>query len=418
MSRVVIVGGGVIGLATAWHCARRGHEVTVVDRLSATRDGCSFGNAGMVVPSHFVPLAAPGVVGMALKWMLRPDSPFYLEPRLNWELAAWCWRFFRSATAAHAEKVAPLLAELNLRSRAGFQAMVEAGLEFGLKENGLFMLCRTEAALEEEIAMAERASELGLPVEVLDAAGTSMREPGIEMDISGSVFYPLDCHLNPQRFMSVLETALREMGVRFEWEKEIRRWRCEGERVRAAVMGPDEEIEGDEFVLCAGIWSPETGRDLELDLPMQAGRGYSVTLEGSCPSMRACAILTEARVAVTPMGEGLRLGGTMEITGKSAPARPKRVAGIVRSACEYFPGLAEKDLAGLKPWVGLRPCPPDGLPYLGRPRRWSNFIVASGHSMMGLSLAPVTGETVANLLEGAEAPGAVEMLSPDRFKRR
>ncbi len=418
MSRVVIVGGGVIGLATAWHCARRGHEVTVVERLPAIRGGCSFGNAGMVVPSHFTPLAAPGAVGMALKWMFKPDSPFYLEPRLDWELAAWCWRFFRGSTSSHVDRAGPLLAELQLRSRAGFRAMEEAGLDFGLKENGLFMLCQSEAGLEEEARMAERARVLGLPVEVLDAKATAAREPGIEMDVVGSVLYPMDCHLDPQQFMAGLEVALKETGVRFAWEAEICHWRCDNGRVCAVITASGEQIEADEFVLSAGIWSPETVCDLELNLPMQAGRGYSVTLSETPQTLRSCALLTEARVAVTPVGNGIRFGGTMEITRKTAPLRLSRVKGIVRSACEFFPAFTEADFEGLETWSGLRPCTPDGLPYLGRPRKWGNVIVAAGHAMMGLSLAPVTGQMVADLVEGGGASAGDQMLSPDRFTRR
>lgn len=418
MSRVVIVGGGVIGLTTAWHCARRGHEVTVVDRQPAKRGGCSFGNAGMVVPSHFVPLAAPGAVAMAFKWMLRPSSPFYLEPRLDWDLASWCWRFFRSGTRAHVEKVGPLLAELHLRSRAGFQAMTEAGLEFGLEKRGLWMLCKTAKALEEEAQVAERARELGLKAEVMGAAEVAAREPGMEMDIAGGVLHGHDCHLDPGRLMEALENGLKAMGARFVWETEIVGWRTEKGRVVAAKARAGDEIKGDEFVLCAGVWSEETARDLELALPMQAGRGYSLTLGATDQRLSACAILTEARVAVTPLGQGMRFGGTMEITSKSAPVRPRRVEGIVRSSCAYFPGLNASDFAGIEPWFGLRPCAPDGLPFLGRTDRWRNVVVATGHAMMGLSLAPATGEIVADVLEPGVTGTGPAWLSPDRFKRR
>lgn len=166
--RIVILGGGVIGLSAAAACAARGHQVTVIERLPAQRTGCSFGNAGMVVPSHFIPLAAPGMVKLGLKWMWNPESPFYIKPRLNWDLLTWALRFWKASTIQHVERAAPLLRDLSLASRELYVRMAGEGEEFGLVTAGLLMLCNADA-LEDEARTAETARKLGVPAEVLDA---------------------------------------------------------------------------------------------------------------------------------------------------------------------------------------------------------------------------------------------------------
>jgi D-amino-acid dehydrogenase len=416
MSRhVLIVGGGVIGLCAARNCVERGWRVTVVDREPAQRDGCSFGNAGMIVPSHFVPLAAPGMVALGLKWMWNPESPFYIKPRLSPELLSWGYRFWRASTAAHVRRAAPLLRDLHFASRACFEQLAALpGFEFGLTKRGLVMLCQTQAALDEEAHGAQRANELGVPAEVLDAAGIAQLDPDVEMNVRGGVFYPRDCHLSPQRLMQNLLDKLQQTGCEFHWGTDVTGWRTSGKRINA-LLTTRGEITADEFVLCAGAWSPQTARDLGLSIPLQAGKGYSLTVQQPRQLPHLCSILTEARVAVTPMGSTLRFGGTMEIAGINARIDPRRVRGIINAATRYFPAFTTEDFANIEPWSGLRPCSPDGLPYLGRSRRCENLVVATGHAMMGLSLAPITGQIVAELLAGEAVPFDLEMLAPDRF---
>src|SRR4051794_35473464 len=180
---VVVIGAGVIGLSVAYACARRGHRVTVLERLPAQRDGCSFGNAGMVVPSHFIPLAAPGMVALGLKWMWNPESPFYIKPRLSWDLAMWALRFWRASTRERVERVAPLLRDLHLASREAFVRLAAEGEEFGLVTKGLLMLCKTQQALDEEGHTTAMARRLGLAADILDARQAAALDPGVTMDI-------------------------------------------------------------------------------------------------------------------------------------------------------------------------------------------------------------------------------------------
>ena len=391
----------------------------MLDRNAPQRDGCSFGNAGMLVPSHFVPLAAPGMVRLGLKWMWNPESPFYIRPRWSRELVSWLWRFQRACSADHVERSAPLLRDLHLASRACYEQL-ESQLPggFGLEKRGLLMLCRTATALDEEAETAEFAQRLNIPAEVLDAAGTAALDPAITMDVHGSVFYPQDCFLSPNQLMEALQRHLQQRGCDFLWGTEATGLAVNGQRVDA-VETTAGQVAGDEFVLAGGVWSAEFGRSLGLPLPMQAGKGYSVTLAQPIERPAICSILTEARVAVTPIGSSVRFGGTMEIAGNDESVSDSRVRGIIKSIPAYFPRFSTDDFVDLKPWAGLRPCSPDGLPYLGRSGRYRNLCVSTGHAMMGISLALVSGQIIADLIAG-QAPGIpnLDLLSPDRFSNR
>jgi D-amino-acid dehydrogenase len=408
---VTILGAGVIGLSTALSCARRGMRVTIIDQKPRRRDGCSFGNAGMIVPSHFIPLAAPGMVALGLKWMWDPESPFYIKPRLDLDLMNWGLHFWKAATKARVEAAAPVLRDLSLMSRECFETL---GLDFGLVKRGLLMLCKKQLTLDEEAHMAEKANALGIPAEVLDAKATAALDPTVTMDICGSVFFPKDCHLAPGSFISAVEAELVRLGVTFLWETEVSGFEVEGAVLRT-VKTSKGQVQGQEVVLSGGVWSAQLAKELDLKLPMQAGKGYSLTLANPKQLPELCSICTEARLAVTPMEGALRVGGTMEMAGIDESITQRRVRGITRAFPQYFPAFEEKDFAEVKPWSGLRPVSPDGMPYIGRTNRWKNLTVATGHAMMGLSLAPATGKIVAEVLSGEKSPVALDLMSPDRF---
>jgi len=410
---ILITGAGVIGLSIAFYAVRKGHRVTLIERSPEQRDGCSFGNAGMVVPSHFVPLAAPGMVALGLKWMWNPESPFYIKPRVDWDLLRWGFRFWRAANPGHVSRSAPLLRDLGFASRACFEELAEL-FDFKLVRNGLLMLCKTQHALDEEANHAHRARALGVPAEVLDAKQTGVLEPNVRMDIAGAVYFPKDCHLSPHLLMAGLKEHLDRAGIAFRWGTEVTGWRTKGPHIEA-VQTTEGDFSADEFVLCGGSWSPVIARDLRLDLPLQAGKGYSLTLPSPPQLPRICSILSEARIAATPMDKSLRFGGTMEIAGLNEDISPVRVRGIIRSVPKYYPDFTPQHFEGVRPWMGLRPCSPDGLPYVGRPRRYDNLVIATGHAMMGLSLGPITGKLVVQILSGEKPSIEIGMLQADRY---
>jgi D-amino-acid dehydrogenase len=421
VKHVFIIGGGVIGLCTAFYAARKGHRVTVVDRGAAGDENCSYGNAGLVVPSHFVTLASPGMVALGLKWMLKSDSPFYIKPRLDWNLLSWSFKFWRAANAQHVRRSAPLLRDLNVASRACFEEFAElTGNSFGFEKRGLLCLCKTARRLEEEARSVEQARVLGLKAEVLTAKQAAELDPNVRMDIAGAVYFNDDCHLAPARFMAALKHQLERLGVRFYWNTEVMGWHApENGRLRTVLCADEShaalDLEADEFVVCGGSWSGKIARMLGLKIPMQAGKGYSLTLSQPRQSPVIPAILTEARVAVTPMGGTLRFGGTMEIAGLNKEINPVRVQGIINSVPGYYPDFIPQDFDGIKPWGGLRPCSPDGLPYVGRTARYRNLSIATGHAMMGLSLGPITGKLMGEILSGEKPSILIDALSPDRY---
>ncbi|MEP6669509.1 MAG: FAD-dependent oxidoreductase [Chthoniobacter sp.] len=412
MKHVAIIGGGVIGLSAALECARRGHRVSVIER-APTQRGASLGNAGMIVPSHFTPLAAPGMIALGAKWMWNPESPFYIKPRWSWDLLAWAARFWKASTRERVDRAAPLLRDLHLASREAYARLAEEE-DFGLVKRGLLMLCKTARALEQEAQMAAHARALGVPARVLDAKEAAALDPNVTMDIAGAVYFEQDCHCDPARYVATLEQRLRAAGAELIYDAEVTGWHRDEARL-AAVHTTRGEIAADEFLLAGGAWSPALVAELGLRLPMQAGKGYSVTVPQPVEQPQLCSIFTEARVAATPIGNTLRFGGTMEIAGMDKRINPRRVAGILRAIPEYFPRFRPEHFEGLQPWCGLRPCSPDGLPYLGRTRAAPNLVVATGHAMMGLSLAPVTGQLVGQIIDHETPRIDLKLLDVDRF---
>ncbi len=412
---VLVVGAGVVGLSTAYYALRKGHRVTIVDRSGPDRDGTSYGNIGMITPSHFVPLASPGMVQKGLRWMRSPESPFYVHPRADLDLVRWGWNFHRAATPERVRAAAPLLRDLGRASRACYEDFVAAhGDTFGLRRTGILMLCNTAHGLEEEVKAAVQAHALGMEARVLNATETAQLDPAMRMDIVGAVHFPEDATLTPGRFMRSLQQWVADAGAEFVWQADVQGWRTSGRRIDAVETSQGPRT-ADEFALCAGVWSDGMTRGLRVRIPMQPGKGYSMTIEKTPRRPNIAAILVEGRVAVTPMGEGVRIGGTMELAGLRQGVDDNRVRGILKSMARYYPDFTPEDVRGVPVWFGFRPLSPDGLPYLGRTKLYDNLTVAAGHAMVGLSLGPITGKLVSELLSGEPPSIPLTLLDPDRY---
>ncbi len=411
---VLVIGGGVIGICSAHFLSCLGRQVVVVERGEVC-SGSSHGNAGLIVPSHSVPLAAPGMVRKGLKWMFNPESPFYIKPRLDRELVSWLWQFNRASSAKRMRRSMEIIRDLSLASVELYKDLAHnEGLDFAFEHRGLLMVARGDKALEEIIKEGQFLGAAGLEVEILSAARVQEMVGGSRIEVAGGVYYAQDAHIVPDRFVKGLAQYVQKQGVEVLAQTEVLEFATEGDAV-SLVRTTRGDFRAREVVLSGGSWSAALGRDLGLRLPIQPAKGYSVTFKRPPSAPDIPVLMADAKVGVTPMGDWLRFAGTLELAGMDLSVNQRRVQAILRAVPLIMPDVDLGYLELVEVWRGLRPCTPDGLPLLGRSSRYANLIVAAGHAMIGMSMGPVTGKLVAEVAAG-EAPSLdISALSVERF---
>lgn len=412
--KVVIIGGGIIGLSSAYYLVQEGCDVTIVDKTDLS-DSCSYGNLGMIVPSHFVPLAAPGIVAQGIRWMFNSKSPFYVKPTLSGQLINWGLKFIKSANESNVKKAEKPLTDINLLSKQLYETLSkEPDFDFAFEKKGIIMYYKTEKVGEEEIHLAEKAKSMGLDVEALSAEQVQQLEPDVKLDVLGGVHYRCDAHLYPNKLNEQLIHYLKEKSVRFITGSAVKQVSRKGNKI-ISIQAGDHVLDADVFVMAAGSWMPQLLQMAGLHLPLMPGKGYSFTQKNTSNQLQVPAILCEARVAITPMGKDLRFGGTMEIGAINDKVNMNRVKGIVESVPAYLPGLNLNMPEEKEVWYGFRPCSPDGLPYIGYGAKYDNMLYAGGHAMMGLSLGPATGKLIAELALRKPTTIDIKAFDPARF---
>ncbi len=415
MKSIIIVGGGIIGLSSALYLHQSGHKVTVLDKDGFVNN-CSYGNMGYVCSSHFIPLAAPGMVWKGIKWMLNSNSPFYIQPSLNNSLMNWGLQFMRSATKKNVANAAIPLKEIAVYSQNAYSDWEKIpGFNFAFERKGLLEIFKTKAVSEHAKYTVETGKKLGLDVELLDRHGLQEMEPQTTIAALGAINFKCDAHLYPDKLMLSLKNYLRQQGVQLikenvtDFEKRKNRiinLRCNGNSYPA-----------DEIIIATGAWSRKIAKMLDTKIALMPGRGYSFTLENSPYKLNHPAILTEGRVAITPMDYGckMRYGGTMEIVNIRTPPRYHRVECIVKAVKDFLPDFKIEMPANDQIWYGFRPTSADGLPYIGRIKKYENVVVATGHSMLGLSLGAGTGKLVSEIIND-QTPGVdMKAFDVERF---
>jgi D-amino-acid dehydrogenase len=414
--QVTIIGGGVIGLCSAYYLNKAGHEVTVIERNDIT-DGCSFGNMGYISPSHFTPIATPGMVSQGIRWMLSSSSPFYIKPRMNLDLIHWGMAFRKSATASKVEESGRHLNDLLHLSRElmlDFKSTFHDS--FDMMEKGCWMLYRSEKTGDHEKHLAEKAAAFGLKTIACSPQEVQDRETEVEVNVAGGVLYLDDCHLNPGKFMQALYTHLKEAGVKFWLNTEVMGFKKNNERI-VAVLTDKARLEAEEVVLANGSWLPEIAAKLGIRILLQPGKGYSVVYENMQRNLLYPSILVDDRTATTPIHRWLRIGGTMELSGHSESILPKRVMAIYHAVKKYYPKLEIPTPDLKKAWFGYRPVTPDGLPYIGRYRDgYKNICFAGGHAMLGVSAAAATGKLVEEVIGHKKNTIDLSAFEPSRFR--
>lgn len=412
MKKCVVIGGGIIGLCTAYYLQKEGHEVIILDQ-SGMDKGASYVNAGYISPSHIIPLAAPGVVKKGLQWMFDPASPFYVKPRLDLDFLRWAWAFNNSCTKAHVKKAIPLIRDISVMSHELFEDIKnEPGFDFHFEKKGLLMLCKSEKMFEEEIRVAQLAEEVQLAAEVLDQGALKNLEPQLAMEVVGGTLYKCDSHTTPQEFMRNMKDHLVKNGVDIRRNQEVLDIECKDGAIHL-ITTAEGPVKADEYILTAGSWTGRIAKKIGIPLLLQAGKGYSINVEQETNIMYP-AILAEAKVAVTPMNGFTRFSGTMEIGGINDKVNSVRVKAIANAAQHYYNdiNINENELNSAS--SGLRPLSPDGLPYIGRFKKHKNLTIATGHAMMGWTMATGTGKIVSELISEKETSLNLEAFLPDR----
>ncbi len=413
--KVTIIGGGVIGLCSAWYLRKAGYEVTVIERNDIT-DGCSFGNMGYISPSHFIPLATPGIVSQGLKWMMSSSSPFYIKPRLNMDLIRWGMTFWRKANTKNVEDNIPHLNNLLQLSRELMNDFKrELPGSFDMIEKGCWMLWKNEKTGDHEKHLAEQAHGLGLKTVICTPQQVQEYETQVEVNVAGGVLYLDDCHLNSAKFMQTLYSYLQKAGVKFWINTEVTGFETSNGKI-VAVITDKGEIPAEEIVIANGSWLGAISKLLGIKMLMQPGKGYSIVYNDLERNLQYPSILVDDRTATTPINKWLRIGGTMELSGHSDTILPKRVMAIYNAFKKYYPAMALPRPDITKAWFGYRPVTPDGMPYIGRHHKFSNLTYAGGHAMLGVSAAAGTGKLIDEIIQNKSTTIDISAFNPERFR--
>ena len=412
MKHCIIIGGGIIGLCSAYYLQKEGHQVTIVDQSNMDA-GASYVNAGYISPSHIIPLAAPGVMKQGLKWMFNSSSPLYIKPRLDIDFLQWSWAFNKSCNATHVQKAIPAIKAITLLSQGLYEDIHEIeGFSLHYEKKGLLMLCQTEKMLEHEVGIAHLAKQEGLDVVELNKKELRALEPNVRLNALGAVYFKCDSHSTPNAFMESMKSHLKRAGVAFCLNEAVEDLEFKNAAI-TAIKTNKQTLQADEFILAAGSWTSLLSKKIGLKLLLQAGKGYRINSSQNT-NINVPAILTEAKVAITPMHGFTRFAGTMEIAGINHAIKKERVEAIARAVTQYYPDIILTSQEKTQANCGLRPLSPDGLPYIGRSVKCNNLTIATGHAMMGWSMGPATGMLVSEIISNKKPSMTLDVFHPDR----
>ncbi|RDJ00013.1 FAD-dependent oxidoreductase [Dyella solisilvae] len=412
-SDVLILGGGVIGLACAYYLRKSGATVRVLEQ-GTPGCGSSHGNCGTITPSHAAPLAMPGMLGVALRSMLRADAPLYLNPRFDGPRLRWLLGFARHCNWRDFQHAAQARSAILQHSRRLLEVLVHdehLDCEFG-HEGELYVYRTPRALQDDERHHAELLDRLGVEVQRWRSDEVEAREPALKPGVAGGLYHPGDARLRPDRFVAELARRVVELGGDIETGARIDQLGVKDGRIDH-VRTSRGVFSGDRVVMALGAWSPLLGKQLGLRLPMQPGKGYSLTYTRPQLAPRHALVLREASVCVTTWASGYRLGSTMEFSGYVEGLNRTRLDALRRGAAQ---GLREPEGAQLlEEWWGWRPMSMDEVPIIGPSSRWSNLMLATAHGMLGVSMSAATGELVASLMRGENPAIDPAPYAPARF---
>ncbi len=414
MAKVVVIGGGVIGLSTAWELHKRGEDVIVLDSRTAGM-AASAVNAGWVSPAMAGPVPAPGLVKTSMKWMLDPESPLYIRPRLNKSFISWLYRFWRACNATSYAAGLEATAVLGGGTMEIMDQWVADGVKFEMHDFGLLYAYRDQAAMETDLKAFQGVTPYGY-AQPTAMYGDDLRqfEPVLSDELVGGYHVKEERTVQPVSLVKGLIASLQNAGVEIRNGAPVVDLEVSQGRV-VAVRTPAERIEADHVLIAAGAWTGEIGKMAGAKLPIEAGKGYGLDFRPAPVKPKQSIYLHDDRIAISPFNDGLRLSGTMELSGISDKVTARRIGAIQKGGKRFLNGFPD-DAKPTQVWAGMRPMAPDGLPVLGKVSGLSNLTVASGHAMLGVTLAAVTSVQMAELITSGKTPDVLKPFSPARFK--
>jgi D-amino-acid dehydrogenase len=411
---VAVVGGGPVGACAAQALSAAGAAVTLLERESQIAPAAcgAYANCGLVNPSHCVPLASPGALGQGLRWLVDSSSPFYIAPRASPSLARWLWMFRAAARPERVEAAMPVMRALHVSSSDLHHTLAQSGGEGWLyHRNGIVQVYETEPTFREALEELEMLRHVGVRGDAISEAEARALYPGMVGEVSGAISFPEDAHVDPALFTRAMAARAERDGAEVRTATEVIALEPDAGGVKLVTTTGD--VVADQVVLAAGAWTPFLSKSLGLPLPIEPAKGYSVDVQRPADFPEVALYLGDAWTVLTPLGDRLRLGSSLELAGWDMRIRRNRVQRL-RVAGERVMGIpADEPVRQI--WRGPRPVTPDGLPVVGRVPRRERVIVASGHCMLGLSLGPVTGKLVSELAGGRRPSLDLVPLAPTRF---
>ena len=409
---VLIVGGGVIGLASAYELSKAGAKVVVIDKFEPGY-GCSYGNAGWITPCFAMPLPMPGMLLKSFKWLLDPESPLYIKPELSPTLISWLLTFMASMTEKKMLRSVDALTQISIQSLKLYQELAaQTDKPFSFEQKGLFMVAQSDDGLKYARKEMELVSRNGIPGKLMLEEEARAFEPSLTKRIKGGVFFSQEAHAEPLQVTQTLAHEAQKLGAVILSKTEVIDFQLGSKGVLAARTTRGI-FEADQFVLATGSWSHHLGQTLELKIPVLGGKGYAIITDPLETNPQRPMMLVEKKVAVTPRNGTLRLAGTLELVNQDETFTTRRVEAIVRGAREFM--NVPESIRYHEIWRGLRPCTPDGVPVIGRTARYPNLLLATGHQMLGLQSATGTGKLIADLALGKATDVDPKPFRADRF---
>ncbi len=421
----IILGGGVIGITSAWYLARAGHQVTVIDRQHGPAQETSFANAGMISPGYSAPWAAPGVPLKAIKWLLSKHAPLAIRPTADLQQYRWMLQMLRNCTSARYTVNKERMMRLADHSRQCLiDLRMETGIEYEQRQRGTLQLFRTQKQLDAAAQDIAVLQQLGVPFELLDKAGCVRAEPGLassQEKFVGGLRLPLDETGDCQLFTTELEARCRALGVQFRYGCDISALNSDGQHITGVSVtnndGASETLSADNYVLALGSYSPSLLRPLGIDLPVYPVKGYSMTIpvsnEHNAP---VSTIMDETyKVAITRFDNRIRVGGTAELAGHDLRLRNKPLATLRMVVNDLFPGGG--DNSDTRYWAGLRPMTPDGTPVVGA-TALSNLFLNTGHGTLGWTMSCGSAQLLADIVDKRHPAIDTEGLDIGRYQRQ